>query len=137
MGFFLYNITFSPLNSTNFLIWFMLILSILTFSGIIRSVYYYIKIKNSEALIGDKGITGKQGDEGNVLDSDLNSCYNQLNFEIEKTIQEWKTTKNIEFDEHTDYFNNLYFKRKINSICKSQQYSNEHQNRVDMRLQLN
>lgn len=138
MGFFLYNITFSPLNSTNFLIWFMFVLSILTFSGMISSIYYYIKIKNSEALIGDKGEEGKRGEDGDVLDSNLNSCYNQLNYEVEKTIQNWKKEQNIEFDENTDYFNNLYFKRKIKSICKSQKYSMEHEKmgRYDITIKL-
>ena len=121
--FFLYRFPFSPVKSTNFLIWFMFILSMITFGGLVNSLYQQIKISNSEALMGDKGENGALGDNGDVLDSDMNSCENQLGARVENAMRNHKDIYSIPYDPKLNYFNNLYLKRRLLRICRSKNYS--------------
>lgn len=105
-----------------FLFWFMLILTIITLLGIIRSFNYAIKLLYMEAPIGDKGYSGPKGDDGETLDSDLNMCYNQGVELVEKKIRKYKDDNNIEYDPKLLQFKNLYFKRQIKNICNSDYY---------------
>ena len=121
--FFLYRFPFSPVKSTNFLIWFMFVLTMLTFGGLINSLYQQMKIADSEALMGEKGPDGQIGDNGAVLDSDMNSCANQLGARVENAMRNHKDLYSILYDPKQNYFNNLYLKRRLARICRSKQYS--------------
>lgn len=105
-----------------FLFWFMLILTIITLLGIMRSFNYSIKLLYMEAPRGDKGFSGSIGDDGETLDSDLNMCYNQGVELVEKMIRKYKDDNNIVYDPKLLQFKNLYFKRQIKYICNSEQY---------------
>lgn len=105
-----------------FLFWFMLILTIITLLGIIRSFNYSINLLYMEAPKGDKGFTGPIGNNGDTLDSDLNMCYNQGVELVEQMIRKHKDDNNIEYDPKLLQFKNLYFKRQIKNICNSDHY---------------
>ncbi len=105
-----------------FLFWFMLVLTIITLLGMIRSFNYAIDLLYMEAPTGDKGFTGPIGENGDTLDSDLNMCYNQGVELVERTIRKYKDDNNVEYDPKLLQFKNLYFKRQIKNICNSEHY---------------
>ena len=102
--------------------WGLYIVSIITLSiflvtmGFLKSAYY------KSPPIGSKGNVGEEGPPGN--DSiDLNNydlCYQQVMNYSDKIFYDWKT-RNV-YDNLTPKIENLYFKHRIKSICKSKNY---------------
>jgi hypothetical protein len=125
--FFMYKFPFVNEKSTNILIWLMFILSVITFGWMIKALYNYKTIFSSEALIGENGDIGERGENGAILDSDMNSCSNQLNHKVEALMRKHKEIFNIKQDPELNYFNNIYMKRHLNRICRSKRYAQEQQ----------
>jgi hypothetical protein len=92
-----------------------------------NALYKHKKILASEALIGNKGPVGTRGNEGEILDSDLNSCSNQMNHKVEEIMRKHKDVFDIKYEPELNYFNNIFMKRRIKRICNSQQYAQEKQ----------
>jgi len=109
---------------THFIYWFMLVISLLTLVGIVKSFNYYIKIITIGAPLGDQGVQGDIGKRGSTLDSDLNMCENQSNEMVEKLIRNYKDSNQIPYDKKVIQFKNLYMKRQLKRICRSGHYSN-------------
>lgn len=133
-AFMIYYFTFSELHEENIMIWILLILSIITAIALVKILNNTSKIYNSEALIGDKGLEGPRGKDGDILDSNKYYTYNQLVFQVEKTMQKWKKDNNIVYDEQLNYFKNIYFKRALKKICESDQYYNEIKNKSNYKV---
>lgn len=107
----------------NFLVGFLLVLSVITVFGLIKWFHYYTKIINMDPPMGDKGPQGKIGNTGKTLDNNMNMCYNQAVEKVEQLMRKYKGTGN--YDPKILLFNNLYMKRQLKRICESNKYSAE------------
>lgn len=102
--------------------WGLYVVSIFTLTvflvtiGFLKSAYY------KSPPTGDKGEVGEEGIPGNNS-IDLNNydlCYQQVMNYSNKIFYDWKT-QNV-YDNLTPKIENLYFKHRIKSICKSKNY---------------
>tara|TARA_Y100000591_G_C21379009_1_gene472574 strand:+ start:100 stop:552 length:453 start_codon:yes stop_codon:yes gene_type:complete len=98
------------------LIWFLIILSTITFIGWTQSIYHLIKNRYNEP---DYGPTGDQGDKGltgrtaNTSISEYDLCVQQMNDITNKNIL--KKLKKTETQDNL--FNNLFVKDNYKRIC--------------------
>ena len=114
--FFTVFVKFNNNNEEIFLIWFLIILSTLTFIGWTQSVYHLIKNSNNEpdyGVRGDQGENGLQGRRANTSISEYDLCVQQMSDVTNKNIK-----KLIKINSK-QYFNNLFMKNKYESICLS------------------
>jgi len=103
-------------NIYNFLIWFLLTLSAITFTGLIRTIYhlYYTNYNDAKkGEIGDKGKRGLKGNNANTSITNIDLCIQQMTNETNKAILK----KLKKFDTNENYFNNIYLKENYERIC--------------------
>ena len=110
-------------NLTNqFLISFLLCLSVLTYIGTIRFLYNIYSNYNNEPEKGGQGEEGWKGLIGEDARTNLTNyelCVEQLNRQTnDQIIKKLKKTENTNIDLEQNYFNNIYLKDKLKLICK-------------------
>jgi hypothetical protein len=114
--FFLLFVKFNSDVQEVFLVWFLVIVSALTFIGLSQSICYLIKNKFNEP---DYGSRGEQGDKGlngrkaNTSISEYELCVQQMNDVTNKNIKK----KLGKVNDSSNYFNNLYLKNNFERIC--------------------
>ena len=130
--YFIINYKFSTNKTENYLLYFLLLLSVLTFIGITLNKYYIYETNRNEAPHGDSGDNGKRGHDGNparILNS-LDLCVTKMmeggDSEVKKFIKNKPDIQNRLKDENPDdlLFRNLFMKRKFKDICSSLKYRN-------------
>lgn len=125
MFYFFMNYKFDRSPSHTFLIYLLIVCSILTFVASSLSKFYRSENNLNEAPQGEKGDDGTKGHDGKVakLLVDTKLCVEQMressNDEIIKYLKETKMNK-----EGDTFFNNLYMKRQYKKICDSIQVKN-------------
>lgn len=123
--YFFLNYKFSRSSSHNFLVYFLILCSIITFVSSNISKFYRSENNLNEAPTGGKGETGKRGHDGRQakLLTGTKLCIEQMvvsgNNEIMTYLKENNITK-----EGDKYFNNLYMKRQYKKMCDSLQFKN-------------
>ena len=130
--YFIINFQFSKKNVERYMIYFFLLLSVLTFIAVTLNKYYIYETTSNEARHGDQGDEGNIGHDGNqakILNS-LDLCVNQMmvsgNTEVKDYIKNKPDIQHRLRDENPDdlLFKNLFMKRKFKDICKSSKYNN-------------
>lgn len=110
-----------PNNLTyKFLIGLLLTSSMVTYTGIIRSIYHLYYTNYNDAIKGDPGYQGKQGNEGepaNILLDDTSLCVNHMINNTNEQLKKHIMSTNIENID--DKLNNIYMKDKYKKICNS------------------
>jgi len=100
----------------NFLIWFLVTISALTYIGLIKSIYHlYYNIYN-DPEIGLNGIQGEPGLIGNDANSSMSNfdvCQEQLNNETNVLLLQ----KINNTDTTNKEFKNLFLKEKYKKMC--------------------
>lgn len=99
----------------SFEIGFLLLLSILTYVGLLISLYHLKNNNDNEAPDGNKGYPGIKGKSGNrapLLNTE-NLCYQQLILESNKQINNSKYK-----------LNNLFIKQHFKGLCQSDHFKN-------------
>ena len=100
----------------NFLIWFLLGISILTYMSLIQSVFHLYYNNYNDAERGIKGIQGQPGLIGNEANSSMSNfdlCNEQLNNETNNLLLQ----KMNESDTTKKEFNNLFLKQTYKKMC--------------------
>lgn len=114
--FFLVFVKFNNNLQETFLVWFLVILSTLTFIGWTQSIYHLITNRYSEP---DYGTRGEQGDNGligrraNTSISEYDLCVQQMSDITNKNIKK----KIGRVNDSQQYFNNLFVKNNYERIC--------------------
>jgi hypothetical protein len=123
--YFLLNYRFSRSSSHNFLVYFLLFCSVVTFVASNLSRFYRAENNLNEAPSGDKGDLGKRGDDGRPakLLTGTKLCTEQMVESGNKEIIIYLKENNIN-KEGDKFFNNLYMKRQYKKICGSHQFIN-------------
>jgi hypothetical protein len=108
--------------TNQFLISFLLFLSLLTYIGTLRFLYHTYSNYNNQPKKGVQGEEGWKGLIGEDADTSLTNyelcieqLYRQTNNQIIEQINE---TQNIDINSKQNYFNNMYLKDKFKQICK-------------------
>jgi hypothetical protein len=99
----------------NFLIWFLVTISTLTYMGLIQSVYhlYYNNYNDPEiGLTGIQGEPGLIGYDANSSMSNFDVCQEQLNNETNNLLHKMNTA-----DTTNKEFKNLFLKEKYKKMC--------------------
>jgi len=120
----LINIPFLP--QYNLIFWILYLISVLLILSIIISKKFIFNNINTDAPIGDKGITGKLGNTGISynLKTYPEKCYEELITTVESYLIQNKTGNNIDFDKNDYNLKNLYFKNLLKNICLSKEFGN-------------
>ena len=110
-----------PNNLTyKFLIGLLLTSSMLTYTGIVRSIYHLYYTNYNDPIKGNSGYQGNQGNEGepaNILLDDMELCVNNMINNTNEQLKKHIMSNNIE---NIDYkLNNIYMKDKYKKICNS------------------
>ena len=123
--YFILNYKFSRSSSHNYLVYFLILCSIVTFVASNLSRFYRAENNINEAPTGGKGELGRRGHDGKPakLLTGTKLCIEQMvvsgNKEIIIYLKQNKINK-----EGDKFFNNLYMKRQYKKICDSQQFKN-------------
>ncbi len=100
----------------NFLIWFLVTISALTYIGLIQSIYhlYYNNYNDPErGLKGIQGEPGLIGNDANSSTSNFDVCQEQLNNETNVLLLQ----KMNDTDTTKKEFRNLFLKEKYKKMC--------------------
>ena len=123
----IYILTNIPVSTEfNLIFWILYLISTFIIMSIIISKKFVFNNINTDAPIGDKGITGKLGNTGISynLKTYPEKCYDELITTVESYLIQNKTGNNIEFDKNEYNLKNLYFKNLLKSICLSKELGN-------------
>jgi hypothetical protein len=99
-----------------FLIWFLIILSTLTFIAWSQSFYYLFKNSYNDPDLGMRGEEGEKGLKGrkaNTSVSEYDLCIQVMNDITNKNIKKKLNVVN----DHQMFFNNLFVKNNYDRIC--------------------
>ena len=107
-----------PNNLTyKFLIGLLLTSSMLTYTGIVRSIYHLYYTNYNDPIKGNSGYQGNQGNEGepaNILLDDMELCVNNMINNTNEQLKKHIMSNNIG---NIDYkLNNIYMKDKYKKI---------------------
>ena len=98
----------------NFLIWFLVTISALTYMGLIQSIYHLYYNTYNDPERGLKGIQGEPGLIGNDANSSMSNfdiCQEQLNNETNVLLLQKMN------DSTKKEFKNLFLKEKYKKMC--------------------
>ena len=127
--YFVLTFQFSKNHIENYLVYFLLLLSVLTFISVTLSKYYIYENDENEAPIGDKGkigLKGHDGEQAKILNS-LDLCVNYIMHSGDNILKEYIKNKPDLIErvgENDKIYKNIFMKRKIKEICSSNQFNN-------------
>ena len=117
------NLKDNIINSSLFF-WILLVISFITFLGIIMAYKIKNKMQEKEGVPGDRGYRGARGEKGaisEISNSNYEIIYIQLLDHAEIHLQKYKDTQNppINYKESDEHLKNLQFKEHLKRISYS------------------
>ena len=124
-------VIFSGDQVLDYSFWVMYVLSVFTLLGLLITVSFLKSAYYKMPPVGNKGLTGPEGPQGqdskDMVNTDL--CFAQIMNYANTTFYDWKLKNGYEYDDLDRKIKNFYFQQRIKSICNSENYKNDINNK--------